>query len=62
MKVVIRLDKNEIKIRVNKLHPKMQEYIEEISRLNLKNRTVSLIVNSSWAPEHSNKIKEKLEK
>ena len=42
--------------------PKMQEYIEEISRLNLKNRTVSLIVNSSWGPEHSNKIKEKLEK
>lgn len=28
MKVVIRLDKNEIKIRVNKLHPKMQEYIK----------------------------------
>ena len=40
MKVVIRLDKNEIKIRVNKLHPKMQEYIKygiDLGFFNAKN-------------------------
>ena len=40
MKMVIRLDKNELKIRVNKLHPKMQEYIKygiDLGFFNAKN-------------------------
>ena len=40
--------------------PKIEEYIEHIKRMNLQNRTVSIIENSTWAPGISKVIKEKI--
>lgn len=32
------------------LHPKMEQYLSELKALDLKNRTISIIENGSWAP------------
>ena len=40
--------------------PKIEEYIEHIKRMNLQNRTVSIIENSTWAPGISKVIKERI--
>ena len=36
----------------------MEEYIEDIKKHNLQNRTISIVENSTWAPGISKKIKE----
>lgn len=40
------------------IFPKMEEYIEDIKKHNLQNRTISIVENSTWAPGISKKIKE----
>ena len=40
--------------------PKIEEYIDHIKRMNLQNRTISILENSTWAPGISKIIKEKI--
>ncbi len=40
--------------------PKIEEYIDHIKRMNLQNRTISIIENSTWAPGITKIILEKL--
>lgn len=40
--------------------PKIEEYIEHIKRMNLQNRTISIIENSTWAPGITKVISDKL--
>ena len=40
--------------------PKIEEYIDHIKRMNLQNRTISIIENSTWAPGITKVITEKL--
>ena len=42
--------------------PKIAEYIDHIRRMNLQNRTISIIENATWAPGVSKSIKEQLSK
>ena len=42
------------------IFPKIEEYLEHIKRMNLQNRTISIIENSTWAPGISKLIKEKV--
>lgn len=42
------------------IFPKIEEYIDHIKRMNLQNRTVSIIENSTWTPGIAKKIKEKI--
>lgn len=40
--------------------PKISEYIDHIRRMNLQNRTISVIENATWAPGISKTIKEQI--
>ena len=40
--------------------PKIEEYIDHIKRMNLQNRTFSIIENSTWAPGINKMIKDKI--
>ena len=42
--------------------PKISEYIDHIRRMNLQNRTISVIENATWAPGISKTIKEQISK
>ena len=43
------------------IFPKMKEYISDIKRMNLQNRTFAIIENSTWSPGISNKIRDKIQ-
>jgi flavorubredoxin len=32
------------------LYPPMQNFVEDMGRLNLQNRTISVVYNGTWAP------------
>lgn len=40
--------------------PKIEEYIDHIRRMNLENRTFTIIENATWAPGISKQIKERI--
>ena len=42
------------------IFPKIDEYLNDITRLNLQNRTFAVITNSTWAPGISKKIKDRI--
>ncbi len=44
-----------------KIYPPVEDFLRDISALNLKDRTVGVIWNGSWAPMAGKLIKEKLE-
>ena len=39
------------------IYPKLEQYLQDIKRMNLQNRTVSIIENATWAPGISKNIK-----
>lgn len=39
------------------IYPKIEQYLQDIKRMNLQNRTVSIIENATWAPGISKNIK-----
>ncbi len=46
----------------NTIYPAIETFIDDFLRMNLQNRTLTLIQNGTWAPQANNLIKNKLSK